>query len=428
MRSRPSPITAPRSRRFRNCCDAGHEPTHASPHVQNRDTIMTRNLQRIVPIEPGRMTNDENLAVLGRFATAGNIRSLLGTKLLVNRRTGDLTYQDSGLMTWWNRTGADSLTKAANYELVTHVFDVARVERNRLSTHDAISSKVNRILWAFKGYSTLVRCGYNEENLITQVRKISRICRNLFFVPYFHALSQSSLIPSGNKGVCWAFVLDWLRRGFKGKNDYRNARRMDSKMEAIMALQDDQLEIKYRQRLHQWGGRDGDVRIVDPEKPFFNQAAYQGRNAPATGNAAQRFSPRFDGILYRAPRHFAIAPAERRCYGVHRPGTEQPSFLGNEILQYIKEDALASAAGGDRDRGWMLSLSYRDYFTDAPTDGHAVGLRLSPCGTWAAYFEPNFGTGEVDANYADFWINSMILRNSLDYAVESVRVHRVSTS
>lgn len=413
MRSRPSPITAPRSLRFRNCCDAGHEPTHASPRVQNRDTIMT---------------NDEKLEVLGRFATAGNIRSLLGTKLLVNRQTGDLTYQESGLKTWWSRTKDDSLTRPENYRVVTQVFDVARGERNQLRTTDAVKSKVERILWAFKGYSTLVRRGYgNNRELIREVKKISRICEDLVFFPYCHCLSQSSLLPEGHEGVCWAFVLDWLRRGFKGKNDYRNARRMNSKMEAIKALQKDQMDIKNRQG-HFLITKD--VPIVDPNTPYPNQAAYQGRNAPAAGNAAQRLSPRFDGILYRAPMPFFIAPAEQRCYGLNnrKPGTEGPNFLGKQILQYIKTDFIKSGYDGDRDRGWLLSLNYRDYFTDTATSGHAVGFRLLPSKALAEYFEPNFGTGEMDVNYADHWINATILRNSLYYAVESVTVQRVSMS
>jgi hypothetical protein len=379
-------------------------------------------------------TNDEKLEVLGRFATAAGIRSNLGTKLLVNQQTGDLAIQDSGFKTWWARSAADSLTNPAVHRHVTNVFETALRERNLLLDQNRCVRKIQNIHCAFKGYSTLVRNGYGgNETLIHQVGEIAQICCELVVVPYSHALSQTSWLPPGHGGACWAFVLDWLRRSFKGKSGYQNAK-LGRKMGAIEALQADQLAIRARGRTELVPGMPGygfgysDVRLVDPQAPAVNQAAYQGRNVPAAGNAAQRFSPRFDGMMYRIGRLFPIVPAERRCYGVRGPGTPYSRVIGDQVLQHIEEDARASVAVGDSDRGWVLSLGLRDYFSDALTAGHALGIRYSPCQSWATFFDPNSGTGEIPATMADLWIESVILEYSFGYAVESITVHRVSAA
>ena len=368
----------------------------------------------------GTQSNDDKLDLLGRFAEVGNVRSMLGTKLLVNQQTGDFTIQDSGFKTWWARSAADSLTNPAVHRHVTNVFETAKLERNRLWDQNLCLRKIQNIHYAFKGYSSLVRLGYSgERTLKKQVQDIARIVRDIAPVPYVHKLSQGKWLPDGHDGACWAFVLDWLRRGFKGKLNYEGAK-IPKKMGAIMALQEDQLDKDFLSRIRQFQGHDK-VELVDTTRP----SAYQGGYIARQGHVAQRFNSRFDGMMYHSDRWFPIEPQERRCYCVRFPGATFSRSVGSEILNYLKVDRIGSLLS-DSQSGWMLGLSFRNYFNDAASAGHAVGVRFSSDRRWIMFFDPNDGTGEMPLDMGHLWIDHVIQAYSFSYAVESVSVRRVS--
>ncbi len=368
----------------------------------------------------GTQSNDDKLDLLGRFAEVGNVRSMLGTKLLVNQQTGDFTIQDSGFKTWWARSAADSLTNPAVHRHVTNVFEAAKLERNRLWDQNLCLRKIENIHYAFKGYSSLVRLGYSgERTLKKQVQDIARIVRDIAPVPYVHKLSQGKWLPDGHDGACWAFVLDWLRRGFNGKLNYAGAK-IEKKMDAIMALQEDQVDKDFLSRIRQFQGHDK-VELVDTTRP----SAYQGGYTARQGHAAQRFNPRFDGMMYHSDRWFPIDPQERRCYCVRAPGATFSRSVGSEILNYLKVDRIGSLLS-DSQSGWMLGLSFRNYFNDAASAGHAVGVRFSSDRRSIMFFDPNDGTGEMPLDMGHLWIDHVIQAYSFSYAVESVSVRRVS--
>lgn len=368
----------------------------------------------------GTQSNDDKLDLLGRFASVGNIRSMLGTKLFINQQTGDFTLQDSGFKTWWARSAADSLTNPAVHRHVTNVFEAAKLERNRLWDQNLCLRKIENIHYAFKGYSSLVRLGYSgEKTLKKQVQDIARIVRDIAPVPYVHKLSQGKWLPDGHDGACWAFVLDWLRRGFNGKLNYAGAK-IAKKMDAIMALQEDQVDKDFLSRIRQFQGHDK-VELVDTTRP----SAYQGGYTTRQGHVAQRFNPRFDGMMYHSDRWFPIDPQERRCYGVRAPGATFSRSVGSEILNYLKVDRIGSLLS-DSQSGWMLGLSFRNYFNDAASAGHAVGVRFSSDRRWIMFFDPNDGTGEMPLDMGHLWIDHVIQAYSFSYAVESVSVRRVS--
>lgn len=373
-------------------------------------------------VRGGGQSNDAKLEVLGRFAAAGSIRSMLGTKLFINQQTGDFAIQESGLRTWWERSKADSLTSPAVHRHVMDVFEAANRERNRLMDQDRCMRKIQNIQYAFKGYSSLVRLGYSgERTLKKQVQGIARIVRDLAPVPYFHKLSQGDWLPDGHDGACWAFVLDWLRRGFNGKYNYAGAK-IAKKMDAIRALQEDQLSKDYTSGIREAYGVAGPMGLVDATMPN----AYQGGYVARKGHAAQRFNPRFDGMMYHSDRKFPIEPQERRCYCVRAPGDATvPRSVGSEVLNYLKIDRIASVTS-DSQSGWMLALSFRDYFNDAASTGHAVGVRFSSDQRWIMFFDPNYGTGEMPLDMGHLWIDHVIQAYSFSYAVESVSVRRVS--
>ena len=371
-------------------------------------------------------SNDTKLDLLGRFAVLGNVRSMLGTKLLVNQQTGDFTIQDSGFKTWWARSAADSLTNPAVHRHVTNVFETAKRQRNMLVDQNLCLRKIQNIQYAFKGYSSLVRLGYSGERILKdQIKSIARIVRDIAPVPYVHKLSQGDFLPDGHVGACWAFVLDWLRRGFNGKLNYAGAK-IPKKMDAIMALQEDQTSKDRTSLIRAMYGVAGPVELVDATLPNARPNAYQGGYVARKGHAAQRFNPRFDGMMYHSDRWFPIDPQERRCYCVRAPGDATvPRSVGSEVLSYLKKDRIASLIS-DSQSGWILVLSFRNYFNDAVTSGHAVGVRFSSDRRWIMFFDPNYGADEMPLDMGHLWIDHVIQAYSFSYAVESVSVRRVS--
>ena len=375
----------------------------------------------------GTQNNDNKLDLLGRFAAEGNIRTLLGTKLHINQQTGDFSIQDSGLRTWWARSAADSLTNTAVQGHVTRLFKNAKAEVRLIGDTDRCVEKVKRIHYAFKGYSTLVRRGYSGNNdLKDHVRDIAGICGETFRVPYVHQISQMALLPRGHSGVCWGFVLDWLRRSFNGKFSYEKSK-IEKKMGAIASLHRDQMNIKMGAAL------GGEARLVNPNAPRANQGAYEGGYVSRAGHGAQRFNQRFDGMMYHGgdllDRTFWVAPEDQRCYGVRAPGDRSfPRLVGIDVMDYVKRDRIRSLLGPEADCGWLLSLSFRDFFTDAHTAGHAIGIRFTPDRRSLVFFDPNYGTGDVFQDMGHLWVDSVIKQYSFGYVVESVSVTRVSST
>ena len=377
----------------------------------------------------GTQSVDYKLDLLGRFAAAGNIRSLLGTKLHINQQTGDFSFQESGLRTWWARTGADSLTNPVVHGFVTAVFLNARREFNFIGDERQRGDKISRILYAYKGYSTLVRQGYSGNNALkAQVIEIARICKEMFAVPYVHKFSQGDWLARGHEGACWAFVLDWFRRGFKGKKSYAGAK-IPKKMDAILALQEDQLRIRNRAIVFNGlpgGGAGRTVRVVDADAPYPLQSAYQGDYVTRAGHDVQRLNERFDNIDLRVVSTHFIAPEEQRCYSVRAPGVAgSPRQVGHDVLDVLRRDRIAVVSRGDADNAYLLSLSFRDYFTDAHSGGHAIGIRSSS--NWRVeFFDPNYGEGELPLGFGSLWVDSVVGEYSLTHAVECVEVTRVS--
>jgi hypothetical protein len=374
----------------------------------------------------GTQNNDNKLDLLGRFAAEGNIRTLLGTKLHINQQTGDFSIQDSGLKTWWARSAADSLTNPAVHGHVTRLFENAKAEVRRIGDTDRCVEKVKRIHYAFKGYSTLIRRGSSGSDLLkNHVRTIAGICSETFRVPYVHQISQGALLPRGHSGVCWGFVLDWLRRSFNGKFSYENAK-IEKKMGAIASLHRDQMDIKVAALF-------GGARLVNPNNPRVNQGAYEGGYVSRAGHGAQRFNQRFDGMTYHGgdmwDSTFWVAPEEQRCYGVRAPDDASfPRLVGEKVMNYVRLDRYKNILGPDADCGWLLSLSFRDFFTNAQSTGHAIGIRFTPDRRSLLFFDPNFGTGDIFLGMGHLWVDSVIKQYSFGDVVERVSVTRVSST
>jgi len=356
----------------------------------------------------------DKFRVLGQFAEANSVRSLLGTKLLVNRATGEFSLQQSGLTTWWNRSKEDSLTNEQVYGRVTEFF-----ERNRPPRYNA--EWLRQYLYAFKGYSTLVRLGYSgaggrNDALRTQVETLGRICSSLLDLSPRQPFNQRDMTnlapPRYSDGICWSLVLDWLRRGFKGKYGYSFANmNVQKKLPGLLALQDDQVAIR--------------TAATNPFLPIQRDVALID---PADANrVAQDQYRTFAGIVYRSEvARIYIDPEDRRCYGIGNPESNasmndaNEGQVGREVIDVLR-DGLIRNTGGQF--GWILSLKFRDFFSDSCGPGHAIGVRPSPNGLTFGVFDPNYGSDEFPVDQAHTWIDLVLMKYSLQDAVESIAIN-----
>jgi len=381
--------------------------THIESDISRREANVPPN------IKPPQSIRDK-FRVLGQFAEANNVRSLLGTKLFVDRTTGDFELQKSGVKTWWNRTADDSLTNREVYGRVTEFFVRNRPPRNNVEW-------LRQYLYAFKGYSTLVRLGYSgagdkNDALRTQVKTLAALCDSVLDLgprQPFNQRDMTNLAPPRYKdGICWSLVLDWLRRGFKGKYGYSFANmNVQKKLPGLLALQDDQAAIR--------------TAAISPFLPIQRDVALID---PADANrVAQDQYRTFAGIVYRREvARIYIDPEDRLCNGIGNPESTasmndaNEGQVGKEVINVLR-DGLNRGTGGQF--GWILSLKFRDFFSDSCGPGHAIGVRPSPNGLTFDVFDPNYGSDEFPVDQAHAWIDLVIMKYSLQYAVESIAIN-----
>ena len=377
-------------------------------------------------------TTEQKLDVLGSFATAARIRSVWGTKLFVDRATGDMQLQESGFRTFWNRTAADSLTNPQVHNQVTAVFVRAISEHKEDMQQQRIShvqqgnygisvqpdlAHIARILYAFKGYSTLIKMGYSGVRALRDhVGKIAEeINQNLIPISARNAFNQGKYTK---EGFCFGFTLDWLRRAYKQKfaydylNDDEQRLKIQSKIDAVAAISDGP-----NQRRILNAGRD----------PFGATLAVYAGAVPMVNNRLSTrayeapFARRFQGMTLHQTRPFFIAPEDQRCFQVGPVGAPlRPPQVCSEIIQYLSDDKGRVAVCG-----WLLGLNFRDFFSDARTDGHAIGIVFEGNHT-AHCFDPNYGSEQFYRAGAAGWLAAIIKNYSLTYAVWRIDINRVS--
>jgi hypothetical protein len=376
---------------------------------------------------------EEKLDVLGSFAAADRVRRVWGTKLLVSAN-GDMQRQDAGFSTFWSRNPNDSLTKPVVHNQVRRVFDTA------LNQVHATTFRGNpdfglqrRILYAFKGYSTLVRRGYADRGdaLKNQVHDIGehvgRVCVPIACDTYFN---QEHHVPRGNNGMCFGFALDWLRRSYKQKYGYdfglvqtthgeMSELTKTGKLASIRGVQENQNLIR----------NDGTRRGI----PGLHASML--RDVPIVSNrlstAADRnreagYARRFGGMTLHQENSFVLPEEDRRCCGIGPVGSTEVPWVVRKIAEMVVRDQLAQ---GNRACGWLILMNFHDFFTGRYEVGHAIGMFFEGAGTGRYHcFDPNHGTVSGFQDLAFAWLRFAILRWSLRYCVPTVEIHRVSAA
>lgn len=383
-------------------------------------------------------TLDQKLDVLGSFAAADGIRSVWGAKLLVDQ-DGDMHLQEAGFSTFWSRRAADSLTNANVFGKVWNVFSEActAVQTARIqNAGDAGNELAWRTLYAYKGYSTLVRRGYGSNAVlrdqVTQLgRLVGRAC-----VPIAcngSSFDQSAHIPAGSQGMCYGFTVDWLRRCYKQKYGYGfghiytrqgevSVLAAKGKLAAVAGIQENQSLIQ----------NDGSRR-----RNLTGMHVSMLRDVPIVSNrlstnAGQRleaaYADRFAGMTLHQERSFLVPQQDTRCCGVGPVGHDREPQTVQAIIQAMRQDMVSP---GNSACGWLISLNFADFFTGAPENGHAIGMFFEGQRTGRFIcFDPNHGTVETPVGFPDLawlWLRLSILRWSLRYSVPSVTLNRVST-
>ena len=381
-------------------------------------------------------TLDEKLDVLGSFAAADGIRSVWGAKLLVNRETGDMQLQQAGFATFWSRRADDSLTNAAVYNKVTQVFDqaVAGVQNRRNAAAGSESELTRRTLYAFKGFSTLVRRGYGGnavlEAKVTAIGKtVGKVCVPIPCQTHF---DQSFHIPPECRGMCYGFTVDWLRRCYKHKYGYgyglidTHAGEMSelalkkggAKLRAIAGIQYNQNEIENN------GSRPFDRR---KRTDFWDLPIVSNRLSTRAGETAEAaYASRFAGMTLHQRRHIFLPEEDWRCCGVG-PAVNAPSEISVGVetsMLYIEQDYLTHANNGPC--GWLIGLDFYDFFNGVMVNGHAIGMFFERRGLCHC-FDPNHGTVSAGQDFAWNWLQFTILRWSLRQCIKSITINRVST-
>jgi hypothetical protein len=386
----------------------------------------------------------EKLDVLGSFAAADKVRKVWGTKLLV-RANGDMERQEAGFYTFWSRNASDSLTNPAVHNQVQLVFDTA-LTKVHSATHfrNHNFDLQQRILYAFKGYSTLVRRGYADRGnaLKDQVRaigdRVGKLCVPIACNTYFN---QAHHIPQESEGMCFGFALDWLRRCYKQKYGYgyglvqtgpvkslSNPARQGmtseltkgGKLASIQGIQENQLLIK----------NDG-----TRSRPIMGYPASMSRDVPIVSNrlstAADQnreaaYARRFGGMILHQEYGFPVPEEERRCCGIGPPGATEEPWVIRSIDDMVVRDQLAQ---GNRACGWLILMYFKNFFTNRYENGHAIGMFSEGVGTGRYHcFDPNHGTVSGFQDLAFAWLRFAICRWSLQYCIPSVKIHRVSAA
>jgi hypothetical protein len=373
-------------------------------------------------------TIEQKLDVLGSFAAADRIRKVWGTKLLVSAN-GDMQLQEAGFATFWGRNANDSLTNPAVHNRVEEVFDTAltRVHLTRYGGNQD-SELQQRVLYAFKGYSTLVRRGYDHNVLRAQVQRIAgkaaRLAVPIVCTTYF---DQSDHIPEGSRGLCYGLTVDWLRRSYKQKYGYDfgliQTRQGETsqlvrkgKLASIVGLQENQSLIRND------GSRE--TRIGYEANMFRDVPIVSNRLSKDVGrNREAAYARRFAGMTLHTELSFRPDEAEQRCCGIAPVGSwDVPRLIRN--LEIAMDRDLAQANGPC---GWLISLGFADFFTGSREVGHAIGMFCEGANIGRYHcFDPNHGTVSGFRDIAWGWLQFSILRWSLLKAVPEVSLNRVS--
>lgn len=379
-------------------------------------------------------TLDQKLDVLGSFAAADRIRSVWGAKLLVDQ-AGDMHLQEAGFSTFWSRRAADSLTNV--YGTVGDVFSEActAVQMARFqNAGDAGNELAWRTLYAYKGYSTLVRKGYGSNAVlrgqVTQLgRMVGRAC-----VPIAcngSSFDQSRHIPAGSQGMCYGFTVDWLRRCYKQKYGYGfghidtrqgevSVLAAKGKLAAVAGIQENQSLIRND------GSRRGNLTGMHVSMLRDVPIVSNRLSTPAGARLEAAYADRFAGMTLHQERPFLVPQQDRRCCGVGPVGHDQEPQTVQAIIQAMTQDMVST---GNNPCGWLITLCFADFFTGAPESGHAIGMFFEGQRTGRFIcFDSNHGTVETPVEFIALrWLRFSILRWSLCYSVPSVTLNRVST-
>lgn len=379
-------------------------------------------------------TLDQKLDVLGSFAAADGIRSVWGAKLLVSQ-DGDMHLQEAGFSTFWSRRANDSLTNANVFGKVWNVFSEActDVQMARLrNAGDAGNELAWRTLYAYKGYSTLVRRGYGSNAVLRdQVTKIGRMVGRACVPIACHSFfDQSAHIPAGSRGMCYGLTVDWLRRCYKQKYGYgfghvltqqgeMSELAAKGKLAAVAGIQENQSLIQ------NYGTRRGNLTRMHASM-LQDVPIVSNRLSTDEGKSREAaYARRFTGMTLHQERSFLVPQQDTRCCGVGPVGHDREPQTVRDIIQAMRQDIVSQ---GNTACGWLIGLNFADFFTGAPENGHAIGMFFEGQRTGRFHcFDPNHGTVSGLQDLAVTWLRFSILRWSLLSSVPTVTFNRVST-
>lgn len=370
------------------------------------------------------------LNVLGNFVTAGNSGRRLQAKLKIHD-DGRFEYQQSGLTTWWNRGANDSLTNAAVNGAVTNMFTQCRTLIGNMGNNGEHQRRLYwKMLYGLRGYHTLIKEGYPtlRENFVKKIgipsRQFIGHARSLGMGIALGHFEQSDFLLPGQKGLCWGFTLDWLRRCFRQRYTYNQTllgptvnnvdmkAKVNRKLDQIREHQAGQTLLKKQVE----GGRfRGDNMFVTYVFPGGSQEVGKGK---------------FEGMwMHPALPRVDIDIEQQRFYGnVNNLHQEQDPFrmLQVEMHSWYIRQNIEKTQG----IGWMISLKYDDFW-GGPANGHAIGAFWEPRGT-AMIFDPNNGYNNLGVedrlqSQTAEWIKKIVTMYTMaDAAVTDVVVYPVT--
>lgn len=364
---------------------------------------------------------DQKLDVLGRFATVADVRKVWGTKLYIDRQ-GDFELQEAGFKTFWKRSSEDSLSRPEVHNRVYRVFEeaVRNVTRAGIvwaGNHQP--GQLERIRYAFKGYSTLVRKGYSDSRVMrTHLQHLGCLVQDgIVPIPHEVRFAQTDHIPSTSGGMCWGFVLDWLRRCFKAKYAYAYNQqvfrdKIASKLGAVAGLQKDQGQIK--------------------ERAYFSNNPNLVRSDPLVAPNQRDYERRFQNIEYhRFGATFDIPRDSTTCFNINPPGSPlHPPQLCLHILQYIEVSLMKHILAKGTECGFLIELVFASFMQGAACGGHAIGMYAEGNNTIHC-FDPNYGSirthYSLNTPEAAFWLAHLITAYSLQYRVVQINVRSVTS-
>ena len=375
---------------------------------------------------------EDALNVLGNFVTAGNSGRRLQAKLKIHD-DGRFEYQQSGLATWWNRGASDSLTNAAVNGAVTNMFTQCRTLIGNMGNNGEHKRRLYwKMLYGLRGYHTLIKEGYPslrenfEQTIGIPSRQFIGNATSLGMGIALGHFGQSDFLRKREKGLCWGFTLDWLRRCFRGRYTYNQTLRgptvnnVDMKAKVNRKL--DQI------REHQAGQTLLKAQVEGGSLQINEYIEYDfGPGGPA-GVGPGKFAGM---VMHPRLNSVNIEVEQQRFYG---NVNNLPDHQEQDPFRMLQAEMNSWYMGPNIDRtdgiGWIISMEY-DNFWEGPANGHAIGAFWERRGT-AMIFDPNSGynnlgnEARLQSQTAE-WIKKIVVKYTMvDAAVKAVVVYPVT--